>query len=256
MRTFVMGDIHGNFKALDQCLDRSGIDPEKDTLIQLGDIADGYEQVSECVEELLTLKNLISIKGNHDAWLLDYLRTGWHPDMWRQGGYGTARSYLRPLDKEDLIVRSPSGYKTALNPGDIPDAHKRFFEHQQLYYLDDDHNCFVHAGFDRHMPFPRQHEDMYLWDRSLWTQALSFEAALRGGVGCGEFHCVTPFHQIFIGHTATLAWHTDQPMHAANIYNLDTGAGSEGRLTIMEVSTGQYWQSDLAITLYPDGHRR
>lgn len=251
-----MGDIHGNWKALRQCLDRSGFDRRTDTLIQLGDIADGYDEVSECVEELLTLKDLICIKGNHDAWLLEYLGTGWHPDMWRQGGCGTARSYLRPLGKEDLIVRTSSGYRTALNPGDIPDAHRRFFERQLLYYLDDDHNCFVHAGFDRHMPFPRQHEDLYLWDRSLWAEALSFEAARRGDRGCGAFRCVTSFHQIFIGHTATLSWHTDQPMRAAHIHNLDTGAGSTGRLTIMEVSTGTYWQSDLAATLYPDGHSR
>ncbi len=33
-------------------------------------------------------------------------------------------------------------------------------------------------------------------------------------------------------------------MKAANVYNLDTGAGGTGRLTIMEVATKQFWQSD------------
>lgn len=42
MRTLVMGDIHGGYKALMQCLERSKFDYEKDTLIQLGDICDGW----------------------------------------------------------------------------------------------------------------------------------------------------------------------------------------------------------------------
>jgi serine/threonine protein phosphatase 1 len=39
-------------------------------------------------------------------------------------------------------------------------------------------------------------------------------------------------------------------MQAGNIYNLDTGAGHHGRLTIMNVITRQYWQSDPVKTLY------
>lgn len=30
MKTFVMGDIHGAYKALIQCIERSGFDKEKD----------------------------------------------------------------------------------------------------------------------------------------------------------------------------------------------------------------------------------
>jgi serine/threonine protein phosphatase 1 len=39
-------------------------------------------------------------------------------------------------------------------------------------------------------------------------------------------------------------------MNAYNIWNLDTGAGFKGRLTIMEVETKAYWQSDLLTELY------
>lgn len=255
MRTLVMGDIHGNWKALRQCLDRSGFDRSRDTLIQLGDVVDGYDQVRECVEELLTIEHLIAIRGNHDAWFSDYIRHGQHRDRWRQGGYNTARSYLRPLDKEHLVMRDGNGYRTALNPADIPETHKRFFNSQQLYYLDDDNRCFVHGGFDRRMPFIGQHPDIYLWDRSLWEDALSFQAAARGEGSCGQFRCVTPFTDIFIGHTETLCWYTDQPMEAGPVHNLDTGAGSRGRLSIMDLATGTYWQSDPAPTLYSEGYR-
>jgi serine/threonine protein phosphatase 1 len=41
-------------------------------------------------------------------------------------------------------------------------------------------------------------------------------------------------------------------MKAANIWNLDTGAGYNGKLTIMDIKTKEYWQSDLVTELYKD----
>jgi serine/threonine protein phosphatase 1 len=64
------------------------------------------------------------------------------------------------------------------------------------------------------------------------------------------FEMATRFREIFIGHTSTTYWDTDKPMNAGNIWNVDTGAGNRGRLTIMEVSTKTYWQSDLVEDLY------
>lgn len=55
-RTFAMGDIHGAHKALVQCLERCNFNNEIDTLIQLGDVADGWSETYECVEELLKIK--------------------------------------------------------------------------------------------------------------------------------------------------------------------------------------------------------
>jgi serine/threonine protein phosphatase 1 len=48
-----MGDIHGAYRALVQCLERSGFDRSADMLIQLGDVADVFEEVYDCVEELM-----------------------------------------------------------------------------------------------------------------------------------------------------------------------------------------------------------
>ncbi len=41
-RTFVIGDIHGAYRALRQCLDRADFDYESDHLICLGDVCDGW----------------------------------------------------------------------------------------------------------------------------------------------------------------------------------------------------------------------
>jgi serine/threonine protein phosphatase 1 len=243
MRTFVMGDIHGGYKSLQQCLERSLFDRNRDTLIQLGDIADGWEEVYECVEELLTISNLIAIKGNHDEWLNQFIQTAYHPNQWRQGGTATARSYLRLIGKENMILQTGGGYKTALNPSDIPESHRHFFYHQHLYYIDEFNNCYVHAGFDRHRAFKSQKPEVYSWDRDLWSAALSYNAYKKQQPGA-KFRMTTAFNEIFIGHTSTVNWKTDKPMKAANIYNLDTGGGDSGRLTIMEVKSKQFWKYD------------
>ena len=45
-------------------------------------------------------------------------------------------------------------------------------------------------------------------------------------------------------------------MNRCNVWNLDTGAGYRGRLTIMDIDSKKYWQSDNAILLYPNERGR
>jgi len=250
MRTFVIGDVHGAHKALRQCLERAAFDKVGDTLIQLGDITDGFEDVYDCVEELLTIPGLIAIKGNHDNWLNEFIETGWHPVAWRYGGAATASSYLRFLGKGGKLLSTGNGYKTALNPADIPESHRQFFRRQHLYYIDNQNNCYVHGGFDRHQEFKGQRPEIYYWDRELWSAALSYDGPDTHRQGKRKFRIVTAFNEIFIGHTPTVNWKTDKPMKAVNIHNLDTGGGWAGRLTIMEVGSKQFWQSDPLRELY------
>ena len=64
-RTLVIADIHGAHRALRQVLERADFDPEEDLLISLGDITDNWPESAECVEELLGIRNLVAVKGNH-----------------------------------------------------------------------------------------------------------------------------------------------------------------------------------------------
>jgi serine/threonine protein phosphatase 1 len=82
------------------------------------------------------------------------------------------------------------------------------------------------------------------------------------------------FKEIFIGHTSTTTLTQNQvrlitkemsaeeieemtmttvdfPVNNANLWNLDTGGGWGGKLTIMNVDTKEYWQSDTVSDLYP-----
>lgn len=250
MRTFVMGDIHGAYKALVQCLERSNFNPEIDCLVQLGDVTDRWPEVYECVEALLQIAKhdkLIVLKGNHDAWFLSFINTAHHPGNWAHGGKETIRSYVNHREQPVKILSS-GGYNNSITPKDIPISHQAFFKNQINHYIDSENNCFVHGGFNRQLPFMEQDENNYYWDRELWRDAMSFEVLHEQGTE--SFFMKTPFREIFIGHSPTTQWNTDQPMHAANIWNLDTGAGEKGRLTIMDVTSKQFWQSDLVKELY------
>lgn len=276
MRTFVVGDIHGAHLALEQCLERSGFDKRKDRLITLGDICDGVAHVYECVEILLTIPNRIDIIGNHDAWFQSFIEWSGHPEYWAQGGFGTLASYAREVDKEDGIVerwiyvggKSVKAYNASLTPDDIPPRHQYFFRHQALYYFDEERNMlFVHGGFDRTRSMKENRRnnaaDLY-WNRDLWDKAMCCH-----GEPDTKLKTVDNFETIFIGHTATTNWSCRDtrtsggiiipgakkittPMYSGGIWNLDTGAGGNGKLTIMDVDTNEYWQSDLVAELYPE----
>jgi len=243
-----MGDIHGAYKALLQCLERSNFDYNNDVLIQLGDVADGWDEVYKCVEKLLTIKNLISIKGNHDDWFLDYLlgQSNNHPG-YSQGGKATLISYAKALDKK--YVDNYNVWNSELNYKDIPESHVNFFKNQLLYYIDKYNRCFVHGGFNRHHYIDKiVNENPYqlYWDRDLWRTALSHKDTNS------VFKIKEKFSEIYIGHTTTNMWNTDEPMNASIIWNLDTGAGFKGKLTIMNIDTKEYFQSDSVKELYPN----
>lgn len=254
--TYVIGDIHGAHKALVQCLERSNFNKEIDTLISLGDIVDGWDDVYNCVKELISIKNLIPIKGNHDEWFRIYLNTGIHPNEWLNGGYGTLKSYCEKAQKQ-FYLGSKLSYN--LNPFDIPESHIDFFRFRQInYYVDHKKRLFIHGGFNRHLPLKEQKSDVFYWDRDLIMSAMSYQSMKDNNtlMGHGKFKMIEEFTEVFIGHTSTLNWGRDLPINTANIWNLDTGAGFKGKLTIMNVDTKEYWQSDTVQDLYKDQKHR
>jgi serine/threonine protein phosphatase 1 len=288
-KRWVIGDIHGNYRGLKQCFERCGLDYEKDQVISLGDLADGYSELHLVMDELSQIHpdNLILIKGNHDEWFKEWLFSGIHPQRWAQGGTGSFKSYLKLIGKDDMWEEKISGagwdrhryYITALNPEDVPLGHQEMFRQQINYYIDDKNNLFIHGGFSRHEPLKGQPEHVYYWDRDLWLAALSFESMSRGKDGLhgklvNKFKMKDEFNHIFIGHTSTQNWSYNEekteggiivkkgdpittPMKAANIYNIDTGGGFDGKVTIMNIDNpDEYYQSDLSVELYPEDKGR
>lgn len=128
-KTFCVGDIHGSYRGLIQVLERSNFDKQEDILICIGDVADGWSEVSECIEELLTIKNLIPILGNHDYWLRNYLEYGCQPEIWlKQGGQASMENYIR---NPELKIKHRDVY----------------FPKCIMYYIDNNQNAYVHGGY-------------------------------------------------------------------------------------------------------------
>jgi len=254
MRTLVIGDIHGAGLALVQVLERCGFDYENDMLITIGDIVDGWEDSYMCVEELLKIPNRIDIMGNHDNWFRVFIDTGVHEERWGKGGLSTAKSYAKAAGIELMVQKltnqyfeTTDGVMINLNSGDVPDSHKKFFRGQHHYYKDYDNNLFVHGGFNRYATLKQTLAYSMMWDRHLMTSAVS--AKIHGP----KLEFIEDFNQIFLGHTATQFFNAgDKPLHADIVWNIDTGAGGGGKLTIMDVDTNEYWQSDNVPSLYPD----
>jgi serine/threonine protein phosphatase 1 len=225
-----MGDIHGNLKAMEQCLERCSFNLENDKLIQLGDVCDRHPDTALVVEKLIQIPGLIAIRGNHDPWLEEWLRSEEVNSVWPDnGGISTIQSYIQAGDKID---RS---------------KHLAFLENQVDFHIYDENRAFIHAGFTnpKGPAFEAPSSNCY-WDRSLWMKSIE-------GRALGQpLDRLKDFTEIFIGHTPTIKWQQDTPMQAFNVWNLDTGAGWHGKLTIMDVETKEYWQSDSADVLYPN----
>jgi serine/threonine protein phosphatase 1 len=239
MKRFVVGDIHGANKALLQVLERCKFNNDTDQLISLGDVVDGWPESYEVVETLLSIKNLIAIRGNHDEIFLNYLKTGVDEFGGSHGSKYTHQSYK--------------------NAGGVPNEHVNFFELQLSYFKDHQNNCFVHGGFNRHYEIHNQSDIVYSWDRDLFLQALS-----AAKINSNEFNLrfKENVNRVFIGHTPTINWNgadnkpIDTPIFADRVINLDTGAAFTGKLTIMDVDTLEYWQSDIVRELYPFDYGR
>lgn len=249
MNRYVIGDIHGNYKGLLQAIERSSFNPEEDLLISLGDLVDGGVDSYEVVEYLSSLKHCILIKGNHDEWLKDFLRTGIHGSHWTQGASKTAISYINNMEE----IPNGLGYNEVLNYiyKTFPQKHKNFLFSGLNYYLDGDGRLFVHGGFDRNLLLDNQLEEDFYWDRELINQAMSCKGKPLKFID-------SKIKKVFLGHTTTMFWKgTTNPIQAcSNVWNLDTGAGSSGKVTIMNVKTQEYWQSDLVKDLYGNNFTR
>ena len=239
-RTLIIGDIHGALKALHQIFKRADV-TNTDTLIFLGDYVDGWSESPEVIDFLIALKtthNCIFLRGNHDDLLLQWLEAKKdNPQWFNHGGRLT-------MEKYNLLSQ------------DEKQVHIDFLKTLENYHLDEHNRLFIHAGFTNlngvtYEYFPK----MFYWERTLWENALSLDSTIEKD---------SPYYpkrfnlykEIFIGHTPVTRIGETIPINKANIWNVDTGAAFKGPLTILDIDTKQFWQSDLVYQLYPEENGR
>jgi len=197
-KTFVIPDIHGRLDLLDEGLAKVAArsEGEADTIVTIGDYVDKGPASKGVIDRLLSgigdRLELVSLKGNHDAMMVDALRDRSQMADWlAKGG--------------DAALASYGG-----NPASVPQSHIDWLDRLRLFYVDT-HRLYVHAGVDPAVSLDRQSMETLLWKR--YPKGYSD--------GFGHLHVVH-------GHDND----PNGPLLYQGRTNLDTLAWRTGRLTI------------------------
>ncbi|MGE5406503.1 MAG: metallophosphoesterase family protein, partial [Methanosarcina sp.] len=121
-----------------------------DRIIFLGDYIDRGSHSKEVIDYIISLKekhfDIITLKGNHEAMLLDALETGDSTLWFWNGGYETVKSF-----NIDLIYDLDKKYVSFFN--------NLAWYHEEGKYL------FVHAGFNDTLKDPFSDRMSMIWIR-------------------------------------------------------------------------------------------
>lgn len=240
IKTVVIGDIHGGFRALEQLLEKTQL-PKGTKYIFVGDYVDGWSQSAEVVSYLMDFSkrnDCVFIRGNHDELLYKFLKFGDKNPVWlSQGGQSSVESYSKIPKTEKK-------------------KHLLFFENLKNYHIDGDNRLYLHAGFtNQHGPQHEYYPNLVYWDRTLWEMACAMDTSLP------EDDDKYPkrlklFKEIYIGHTPVTRVGFDKPANFANVWNVDTGAAFKGSISMLDVTTKEIWQSEPVYQLYPNEQGR
>ncbi len=240
MRSFVVGDIHGDAEQLERLLERIPYDPQGDELIFLGDYVDRGPDAKRVVEIVMDLVErgggrTIALRGNHEAMMLAALE-GEQLARWiLNGGGTTVLSYGGSIEAEE----SDEGEVIEVD-FDLPDEHVRFVE-SLPYWYENEHAIYVHAGLSAGrssdqlvFPHPREQDpETLLWSRDprFWR----WYAGKRIVFG----HSSTVWMRAVLGEEDGGAgvWMTD------SLVALDTGCGKSptGVLTCLELPALKFY---------------
>lgn len=142
MKTFAIGDIHGQFDTLKRLMRRIPFRPEVDTLVFMGDLVDRGPNSRDVIEYVYRLQqeasNVIVLRGNHEQVMLDALSNREAFSLWMfMGGKATYQNYCR--SSEPVW----DNYRASLPKDTIS-----YLQSLPLSYSND-HALFVHAGARR-----------------------------------------------------------------------------------------------------------
>ena len=227
MRLYAIGDVHGCDTMLDEAhsaIARDLIDrPAADyRIVHIGDYVDRGPDSAGVIGRLARMaatdRHVICLKGNHDAFLIDFLAAPetYGPNWLANGGDATLRSYGVTPSRSFF-----GGYDyrrlAGLLEQDLPATHRAFLEGLWLTARFGDY-LFVHAGIRPGVPLDKQDPQDLMWIREefLWD---------------GGDHGFVVVH----GHTPE-----NPPEVMPNRINVDTGAVYGGPLTCLALEGTDY----------------
>ena len=213
-RVYAIGDIHGRLDLLDRLIDDISRDVQQhgsnSLVVTLGDYVDRGPDSRGVLDRLLHNPfpgDYVSLKGNHEALLQEFLENPAIGVQWRQlGGLETLHSFGIPVAAMMVgksYEEAAEQLRAALSPAQV-----KFLASLETsltvgrYFL-------CHAGIRPGVALNRQREQDLLWIR---------DAFLNSRKDFGKI--------VVHGHTPTM-----EPEVLPNRINIDTGAFATGRLT-------------------------
>lgn len=213
MRYYAIPDLHGRFDLLKQSVQAIADDVTTHDfdyeIITLGDYIDRGPDSKQIIEYLMTAPDHYKcLKGNHEAMMVETIRTPLDPDWWMgNGGDATMASYGCKVKISPWYGKPPRGY----DPHHIPPETVDWVDSLPLYY-ETDKQVFVHAGVSPDVDLDAQHEEYLVWH--LYTQRDS-----------GGWHGKHVVHGHHIHDDGPHTWHGTDGGRTA----LDTGSYYTGR---------------------------
>jgi serine/threonine protein phosphatase 1 len=194
--------------------------------------------VTECIDLLATIPDLVQIMGNHDDWTRRYLG--------QQIGNGW-------FDSDEYRCWYGQGGKATIISMNLHDSRKRVFDFlsKSIPFYVDNFKLFTHGGIDPKTKVEDYDPDRLMWNRSM-VKAARYEMF-------GSNPLVINYDEVFVGHTPTVCYDQTTPINWSNVWMLDTGASypdAGGRLTVMDADTKEFWSSDPVAELYPNEKAR
>jgi serine/threonine protein phosphatase 1 len=218
MRIYAIGDVHGRadlleqvFSAIDNDLERS---PARRALhVFLGDYIDRGPASRQVIDLLIKrgrIHELVLLKGNHEAFALEFIRDSSTLVEWSgYGGFQTLISYglapsfkMGPAERQELSER----FARVL----FESGHSRFLASLRNSFACGDF-FFAHAGVKPGIQLAHQRDEDLLWIRD---DFLLYEERFE--------------KMIVHGHTPV-----GEPDFRSNRINIDTGAYATGKLTCL-----------------------
>ncbi len=190
-RVYAVGDIHGRLDLLQRLMDQIAGDLKASaltpTLVFLGDYIDRGPKAKEVLDYLMTevlpVKTVIHLRGNHEQVLLDILDPTiddprLFPSWLGFGGRETLGSFGVPAvdlysDDEDALQKR--------TPTVIPQIYQAFLQSTRLSHQIGDY-FFAHAGIRPVVPLDRQRAQDLLWiGKPFLSSTVKFPAVVVHG---------------------------------------------------------------------------
>lgn len=212
----VLGDIHGRADLLAQVLLEVG----ERQLIVVGDVVDRGHDARQVVDTLVA-RGAVGVRGNHEEWLLAWMR-GEGLDDWaikpKFGGMQTLRSYG---------VTGTSFYALEAQSWRIPIEHRRFFESLAIAADVDvmgDRYWLAHAGVPLAAAIPG------VAGRDVMAHLVASRPRDLLWSRRAPENMVQLDRTVIMGHVPR-----EEPIDTGGILAIDTGAGTmdRGRLTAL-----------------------